>query len=179
LTIGIRDNPEISREMDGDMEREYTFGYGSNMNYSDLRAWLESNGYDSSLIRNIWVASLEGYDFVWNYYSHRWGGGAANIEPKSGALIWGALIEYDSSLGKAFDRKEGYPVYYGKEEKSVKRMEDGKIIQAYVYIAGPNKGSRRDIWPRRDYKRICLKGAQDLGLPQDHIDKIQEWPFNK
>jgi gamma-glutamylcyclotransferase (GGCT)/AIG2-like uncharacterized protein YtfP len=160
------------------MENDYTFGYGSNMNFSDLRAWLESNGYDSSLIKSITKAKLDGYDLVWNFYSHRRGGGAANIEPKEGSSVWGALIEYDESLNKAFDRKEGRPVYYDKEKLKVKRVEDGEDVEAWVYIAAPNKGSRRDVWPRKDYKWICLKGAQELDLPEEYIQKIEQWPSN-
>ncbi len=158
------------------MDSEYTFAYGSNMNYSDLRAWLESNGYDSSLILNRWQASLDDYDFVWNYYSAKRSGGAANIEQKAGSIIWGALIEYDKSLDKAFDRKEGYPVYYNKKRMTVKRQEDGKNIEAWVYVAGSNKGSRTDVWPTRNYKWICVKGAEEMQLPEEHIEKIRQWP---
>ena len=57
------------------MATDFTFAYGSNMNRSELRSWLEANGYDSSLIVDASPATLEGYDFVWNYYSQARSGG--------------------------------------------------------------------------------------------------------
>ncbi len=158
------------------MITDFTFGYGSNMNWSDLRSWLERNGFDSSLIKNRWPAVLQGYDFVWNFHSNARAGGVANIEPKSGAVIAGALIEFDASLLKAFDLREGHPHFYsrGKERIPVVR-EDNESIPAWIYVAGPNRGGRRDIRPTREYRDIVLEGARELDLTTDHQNKIAAW----
>ncbi|HTY25241.1 MAG TPA: gamma-glutamylcyclotransferase family protein [Desulfomonilaceae bacterium] len=160
------------------MAHDFVFAYGSNMNRSDLRAWLEADGFDSSLIIEATPATLDGYDFVWNFYSTSRGGGAANLEPKEKSTIWGMLIEFDEALLKAFDRKEGHPFFYsrGDERISVRRADNGKTVFAWLYIARPNKGNRRDIWPSRDYKKIVLNAATFWGFPEDYIEKIKAWP---
>jgi gamma-glutamylcyclotransferase (GGCT)/AIG2-like uncharacterized protein YtfP len=159
------------------MATDFTFAYGSNMNRSDLRSWLERNGFDSSMIIGRRPAKLEGYDFVWNYYSSSRAGGTANLEPKSGSIVWGVLIEFEEPIIKAFDRKEGHPTFYSRGENRIPviRVEDNESVPAWIYIAGPNKGDRRDIWPTRAYKKIILDAAVEQGFPQDYLDKLESW----
>ncbi len=159
------------------MTTDYTFGYGSNMNRSDLRSWLEGNGYDSSLVVDSRPARLDGYDFIWNYHSHRRGGGAANLQASPGSTISGLLIEFHGPLLKAFDRKEGHPYFYnrGNARVPVLRLSDSAKIPAWLYIADPNKGNRTDVWPTRHYKRICLEAGTELNLPEEHLEKIRHW----
>jgi gamma-glutamylcyclotransferase (GGCT)/AIG2-like uncharacterized protein YtfP len=160
------------------MASDFVFAYGSNTNRSDLRSWLEASGADSSLVFEAVPATLEGYDFVWNYYASSWGGGTANVEPKEKGVIWGLLLEIDQSLLKAFDRKEGHPFFYsrGADRVPVRRVDNGKTVPAWVYIARPNKGDRRDLWPTRDYKKIVLDAAVFWGFPDEFSEKIKAWP---
>jgi gamma-glutamylcyclotransferase (GGCT)/AIG2-like uncharacterized protein YtfP len=159
------------------MGTDFMFAYGSNMNRSHVRSWLEANGFDSSLIVDATPATLDGYDFVWNYYSRGWGGGTANLEHKEGSLIHGVLMEIDESLLKAFDHKEGHPFFYSRGDKRipVRRDSDGKTVFAWIYLAAPNKGERRDVWPSREYKRTILEAASFSQFPQDYVDKIKGW----
>ena len=159
------------------MGLDYVFSYGSNMNSSDLRSWLERNGYDSSLILNRRPAVLEGYDFTWDYYSSSNRGGTCNLKQKEGSRIYGVVIEFEEVLLKAFDRKEGHPIFYSRGQKRVpiSLLEDNKVISAWVYLAQPNKGSRTDVWPTREYKKIVLDGAVEANLPNEHIEKINNW----
>ncbi len=70
------------------MPTEFIFAYGSNMNRSDLRSWLEAAGHDSSLVLDAVPAVLEGYDYMWNYYSQGRAGGTARAyrRPRGGVL---------------------------------------------------------------------------------------------
>lgn len=160
------------------MAHDFIFAYGSNVNRSDLRAWLEADGFDSSLVMEATPATLDGYDFVWNYYAISRGGGTANLEPKEKSTIWGVLLEVDETLLKAFDRKEGHPFFYsrGEERIQVRRTDNGKTVLAWVYFAKPNRGDRRDIWPSRNYKTIVLNAAVFWRFPEDYIEKIKAWP---
>jgi hypothetical protein len=160
------------------MGTDFTFAYGSSMNRSDLRSWLEAGGYDSSLIVEATPATLEGYDFVWNYYSQGRGGATANLEPKEHSTIWGVLVEFDDSLRKAFDRKEGHPYFYSRGENRVPvtRLRDGQTIMAWLYLAKPNRGNARDLRPTRDYKRIVIEAAEFWEFPPEYIEKIKNWP---
>lgn len=159
------------------MATDFTFAYGSNMNRSDLRSWLEGGGYDSSLVVDASPAILEGYDFVWNFYSQGRGGATANLERKEGSKIYGVLIEFDESLLKAFDRKEGHPFFYsrGGSRVPVKRIKDGKTVSAWLYLAEPNRGGSRDLHPTRDYKKIVLDAAEFWGFPEEYLEKIRGW----
>jgi gamma-glutamylcyclotransferase (GGCT)/AIG2-like uncharacterized protein YtfP len=160
------------------MAVDFIFAYDSNMNRSDLRSWLEAGGYDSSLVVAMSPAKLDGYDFVWNFYSQGRGGGEANLEHKEGSTIRGILIEIDEDLLKAFDRKEGHPFFYsrGQSRVPVTRIEDGNTILAWVYIAKGNKGERRDVRPTREYKKLVLEAALFWDFPEDYVDKIKAWP---
>lgn len=154
------------------------FVYGSSMNHSELMSWLDDNGYDASLIVDATPAKLEGYDFVWNYFSPSRGGGTVNLERKADSHVLGLLIEIEDSLLKAFDAKEGHPKYYARRDNRVpvKRLEDGKTVFAWLYIANPNKGTKRDIWPTADYKQKILRAASFWGLPEAYTAKIRSWP---
>lgn len=158
------------------MSTDFTFGYGSNMNWSDLRAWLEANGFDSSLVLTFRPARLNGYEIVWNYYSSRRAGGAANVQPAEGASVYGVLVEFEDVLLKAFDKKEGHPYFYSRERVSVEIIEDGQAVDAWLYSALGNKGKRTDVWPTREYKRIVLNGAEENNLPEEWIQTIKKWP---
>lgn len=157
------------------MSTDFVFAYGANMNRSSLRSWIEANGYDSSLLVGYSTAILDGYDYVWNYYTFRWGGGSANLEPKQNAFVRGLLIEIDESLLKAFDKKEGHPLFYARVRAEVRRQPDNQLVSAWVYLAKPNRGDRRDIWPSRDYKKLVLFAANELNFPEDELEKIRAW----
>ena len=159
------------------MATDFIFAYGSNMNRSDLRSWLEANGYDSSLIVDAGRATLEGYDFVWNYYSQAKSGGTANLERKENSTVWGLLIEFELPLLKAFDRKEGHPFFYSLGEKRVpvRRDQDRETVLAWLYLAKPNKSGRRDVWPTRQYKKLVLDAAVFWEFPGDYVEKIRAW----
>ncbi len=159
------------------MSTDFTFSYGANMNRSALRSWLESNGYDSSLVVSYSKAVLDGYDYVWNYYSSGRGGGTANLEPKENSSVRGLLIEFEESLLKAFDWKEGHPSFYsrGDNRVPVRREDNNQTVHAWVYLAKPNKGDRRDVWPTREYRKIVLAAAVEADFPEEEIEKIRAW----
>jgi hypothetical protein len=156
---------------------DFVFSYGSNMNRRELDEWLRRSQYDPALIMRQWVARLEGYDFVWNYWSTSRNGGAANVEPRSGSTVWGLLMEIRLPLLNAFDRKEGHPRYYsrGSETVTVTRHEDGEAFDAWLYVALPNRGDRRDVWPTEAYKSVVLEGATMANLPDNYIERIRRW----
>jgi len=154
------------------------FVYGTQMNHPDFLAWLDAHGYDSAMVRDANPASLDGYDFVWNYYSASRDSGAVNLEPKKNSKIWGLLIECDDPLLKAFDRREGHPRAYdrGENRVPVTRLEDGKTVFAWVYRAHPNQAGRRDVWPTKAYKAKVVEAATFWGFPRAYVDKIRAWP---
>ena len=57
----------------------------------------------------------------------------------------------------------------------VRRQPDNQLVSAWVYLAKPNRGDRRDIWPSRDYKKLVLFAANELNFPEDELEKISAW----
>lgn len=159
------------------MALDYVFAYGANMNRSELRSWLEGAGHDSSLVTDMTSAVLDGYDYVWNYYSSGRGCGIANVEHKDGSVVWGVLIEIDESLLRAFDRKEGHPYFYDRGTKriAVKRVKDEATVQAWLYIANPSKTKGKDVRPSREYRGLLLDAATYWGFPDEQLESMSAW----
>ncbi len=156
---------------------DYVFAYGSEMKHTDLLRWLRAHGYDTGLVVDASAATLDGYDFVWNYYSPVKAGGTANIEPRRDAVVWGLLLEVDSRLIAALDRKQGHPMSYGRGHKRipVRRVEDSRTVLAWVYTAKPNRDGRTDIWPTPKYKNRIVEAATFWGFPRQYVDRIKKW----
>ncbi len=166
------------KTLDGPLTATYlVFVYGSDMNHSGLMDWLEANGYDSATIIGATPAVLDGYDFVWNYYSRDRAGGAVNVEPHANSRVYGLLIEFDESLLGAFDRKAGHPRFYARKETrvAVRRLDNGNTSFAWLYTAKPNRRGRRDVWPTEDYKNTLIEAARFWELPPEHLDKMSAW----
>jgi gamma-glutamylcyclotransferase (GGCT)/AIG2-like uncharacterized protein YtfP len=92
--------------------------------------------------------------------------------------VYGLLLEIEDGLLKAFDAKEGHPTCYTRryQRVPVRRLEDGKTFFAWLYVANPTKGGKRDFWPTADYKQKILKAASFWGLPETYISRIKSWP---
>lgn len=158
-------------------DADYIFVYGSEMNHPELLKWMESHGYDTSLIHDATPAKLDGYGFVWDYYSEAKGGGTVNIEPREDSSIWGLLVKADRQLVRAFDMRQGHPTTYyrGDRRIPVRRMPDGTTLSAWLYVAKPNKHGRRDVWPTPDYKNRIVNAAKFWDFPSDYVSQIEKW----
>lgn len=174
--VGTTSYEKASRNTKG-APTYFVFAYGSKMHHQDLLQWLEANGYDSSMVVDATPAVLDGYDFVWNYYSPTRHGGAVNLAPAENSRIWGLLIEFHDPLLQAFDKREGHPHVYSRGTKRVPvtRAEDGKKVFAWLYLARPNRDGRRDIWPTEKYKQTVIQAARFWGFPSDYVDRIRSW----
>lgn len=154
---------------------DFVFAYGSNMNISNLKKWLKVNGYDDKKIVNTEVAILNGYKIVWNYYAPNRNGGVANLESDTGSIIWGVLIEIESSLLNAFDKKEGPPVTYFRKKEKVTTLL-GLKVTAWIYMAESNCNGKSDIWPHWEYKKLIIDAAKEHHFPEDYIHSLELIP---
>ncbi len=159
---------------------EAIFTYGHNMDLPRLKRWLSRYGYDPRGILGAEVALLKGYDLVWNYHSCSGEGGAANIEPSEEGEVWGLLLEVRGELVRAFDHRDNHPTAYTRlSQKIPVRTASGREVPAWVYIARPNYGGRRDVWPTREYKEMLITAAIEHGLPRQYIEKLRNVPEKK
>jgi hypothetical protein len=156
----------------------FVFVYGSEMNHQELLSWLGSHNYDSTIILDAAPGVLDDYDLVWNYYSPSRGGGTVNLEPKKSSSVWGLLVEVEDRGLKAFDRKEGHPLFYtrGDNRVSIRRINDGTTVFAWLYRAKPNSFGARNVWPTVEYKQKILEAANFWQFPKRYVEKLESLP---
>jgi gamma-glutamylcyclotransferase (GGCT)/AIG2-like uncharacterized protein YtfP len=100
-----------------------------------------------------------------------------NLEPRRNSAVWGILLEMDGRLLEALDRKTGHPNFYSRQDNrvQVRRVEDGRTVTAWLYLAKPNRSGRGDFRPTADYKTKLIEAASFWGFPSDYIDKMRAW----
>jgi len=154
---------------------EWVFAYGSNMNLDDLRRWLGEHGHRACSIERFAPAVLADYQLVWNYFSGRRNGGAANIEVARGARLPGLALYVDAATFAAIDEKEGHPHWYSRGTTPLAcQLLDGTAIEAWVYIARPEHCTTVPQWPTREYRDLLVSAAIMHGLPAEHVAALQQ-----
>jgi gamma-glutamylcyclotransferase (GGCT)/AIG2-like uncharacterized protein YtfP len=158
-------------------EEIWIFAYGSNMNLGDLRRWLAENGVPTDGILKARPATLPGYRTVWNYRSKARGGGAANITQAVGRDLPGVALRVDGPTLAAIDKKEGHPEVYSRgNRRHAILLGDATEVEAWVYVARPERCSDRGEWPRREYLDLLLDGARKHGLPPWRVRELEVTP---
>lgn len=141
------------------------FAYGSTMDPTRL----EARGVDWSSRR---LAVLEGWTLRFNKVSEREPGRAvANIEPKEGGRVEGALYSIPDDDVWELDRHE--PGYERIEVQVT--LGDGATVEAHTYVA--QDGHTQDgLKPSRRYVEHLL-GGRDLVSRQyyQQLKNIEEW----
>ena len=142
------------------MPRKLYFGYGSNLDLDDWRAFCALHGFDPDGLRPVAPAVLEGESLVFDYRSARRGCGALNIEPRSGSAVDGYLFEVDGWT--MLDLKEGHPGRYRREAVVVRGIAGAEIAaQTYRVIPAMRTGP---MAPNAHYLDVCRKGRVRFGL---------------
>jgi gamma-glutamylcyclotransferase (GGCT)/AIG2-like uncharacterized protein YtfP len=114
---------------------------------------------------------------VWNYYSSKRGGGAANVERDPEGCVYGVAFAVDSRLLNLFDCKEGYPAHYRREEATVEILDLEEQVKAWVYVAVDTKPGL--IPPTSEYKAIVVEGARCWKLPGEWISLLEGTPVQQ
>ncbi len=158
------------------MERIFYFAYGSNMNQEDLDRYCQKNGNNKIPLneRNPRKAVLKDYELVFNYYSSTRGGGAANIEPKTGSSVEGVVFDLTEDEFEIIRKKEGAPNYY--KEKIVSVYIEGSPVQVYTFQV--TEGKKEDViqFPTQKYINIIIEGAKEFSLSDAWIKKLKKIP---
>ncbi len=154
-----------------DHER-WVFGYGSNMDLVDLERWLREQGFPSMPPDEVRVGTLPGHRIVWDYYAFSRRGGAANCAPADGDLP-GLLVRVSEPLLAALDLKEGETYFRAVHDV---HTEQG-AVRAWVYRVHDHYREPDPVPPRRFYLDIVVRAARRYGLPDWHIDWLEQSPF--
>jgi gamma-glutamylcyclotransferase len=102
------------------------------------------------------------------------GRGVANVAPRPGDQVWGALYQLTHADAERLDRTEGV-------ERGVYRRiavevvgPEGVRIAAFTYRSEISRSERR---PSARYLGLLLAGARELGLPSEWVERLRGWPL--
>ncbi len=123
-------------------------------------------------------AILNDYALVFNKQSRKYPAiGFANIVPKDGSIVEGALYELQDKDLLKLDRFEGYPVHYLRDQ--VKVLSGDQMVRAHVYVGSPGM-LREGLVPSRQYLdhllvgRAFMSDGYLLSLQQVPVLDLQE-----
>jgi len=136
------------------------FAYGSNM---DPRAMHEAVS-DAVLVG---PGRLDGYRLVFNVYSDRWDGGAANLEPDEKAHVWGVVWDVPAADIPKLDTYVGHPTFYRQDRVGVSVGDD--LVQCLTYHVAHQQGYVR---PTDRYVQHAHAAMRQQGLPPEALDEF-------
>jgi hypothetical protein len=152
------------------------FAYGSNMNEEHLTQWCLERGYSPVTALKREVAVLKGWRLEFNYYSSRWGAGAANIVRDEKGEAWGILMELTEKDYEKIRCKEGYPNYYDEIIVDV-LTRDGKLLtNVKTFKVVRSRESKEYTPPTREYLNLLIEAAINNNFPQYYIKFLKSLP---
>lgn len=157
----------------------WLFAYGSNMHGPEVQRALAEHGVDGSELLESQRGGIVNLALKWNYFSHGRQSGAANVVRAPGRLLEGVALRMTERAFAALDIKEGYRrsdpsrSAYTRRLRTV-QLSDGRKVKAWVYKAMPNRTSRRQQLPRRDYVELMIQGANAHHLSDGYVAGLAE-----
>jgi len=157
-------------------DRILYFGYGSNLNKSDLDAWCKKKGYTPIWILSGRLAILKDYKIDFNYYSFERQGGTANIMEAKGEQVEGVVYELLQEDLDKIAEKEGAPKYYNEIRITVGLIDESQLGNVITFKVVKERETTEFQQPTRKYLQIIIDGARKNGLSQGWIDKLRRIP---
>jgi gamma-glutamylcyclotransferase len=137
------------------------FAYGSNIDADQM-------GDRAPSAVPLGVGRLDGYRLVFNVYSRRWEGGAANMEPDPQAQVWGVVWDIpDEELGN-LDSFAGHPVFYRREQVPVNLGEGTETC--FTYRVANKAGYVR---PTDAYLERVRAGMRAREFPEEAFEALE------
>ena len=100
--------------------------------------------------------------------------GVANVMPRPGDHVWGALYQLTHVDAERLDRTEGVDKgVYRRLEVEV-HLPDGGRVAAFTYRSEICRPERK---PSRRYMGLLLAGARELALPAEWVERLRAWPL--
>ena len=143
------------------------FGYGSNMDFSALKA----KGVIPVASRKARLSGWKLSFSVEHFFRHE--GGVGNIKKtgNAGDTVCGVLHACSPGDLAALDKLEGYGVGYDRIDVEVETEQGRETAKTYVGLpAYVNEA----CLPTRRYLNILVRGARAAGIDADYIEKVQD-----
>jgi len=149
------------------------FGYGSNMDETDLKKWCETNKRPYPEWTLLGIACLEDHELSFNYLSRSRNGGAANLMELPGQKVYGLLFEMDKDDDlTTIRKKEGYPDHYGEILVTVE-CEGERIGDVTTYKVMKAKEKPGHQKPTAYYMDLILRSARKYRFPAEYIQFLE------
>ncbi len=100
--------------------------------------------------------------------------GVANVAPRPGDHVWGALYQLTHEGAERLDRTEGVPQGAYRRLAVVVRTPDAAEIAAFTYRSEISRPERK---PSRRYLGLLLAGAREHGLPAEYVERLRALPL--
>ncbi len=148
------------------------FAYGSNMQFDQMRERCPS-------VRFVCATRLADYRLAFTRFSKNRQCGAADIVPRIGAEVWGAVFQIDETDIGGLDKSEGYRPGRPRIENAYERSEihvdrDGDVqkpfaVWTYKVVTQLDPNPK----PSQTYKQLILDGARMWRLPSAYIQQLE------
>ncbi len=146
------------------MELTTYFAYGSNINVSYLKHYLEACKTSPAGVQNEQRAILHGWRLRTNCVTES-SGGAANIEPQRGSSVEGVAMEISPAVHKVLRAKEDWPDGYKEVAVSLELPGPPKTERtAVTYVVTEKYALPFDEPVSVEYRHLILTGAHRLGF---------------
>jgi hypothetical protein len=144
------------------------FAYGSNLNAGTFLGRRRMRPLDTR------VAMLEHFELRFDLPVGPGERGVANVAPREGDEVWGALYLLTHREAERLDQTEGVQFgAYRRLHVEVREMS-GSRIGAFTYHSPRSVLGRK---PSRRYLGLLLAGARQLGLPAAYIERLRSQPL--
>ena len=142
------------------------FMYGSRMHIGEMKGAAPS-------ATMAFIAKVDGCRLCFPRYSEKRHGGVASIEQCKGETTWGVVWQFPEIELPQLDKKEGVPLNRYRREQIEVTDTLGMAHRCHIYFAIPEKESKPSA---QHYMRYIIEGAQQHGLPNEYIEKLQRIP---
>jgi cation transport regulator ChaC len=142
------------------------FAYGSNLHDTIFR---ERRAMQARATHPGW---LDGFELRFNLPIGPGERAVANIEPLTGARVWGALYLLTAADCERLDRSEG--VHFGAYRRIdvAVCLEDGTRHTAFTYCSTRTRTDRK---PSARYLGLMVEGARQRGLPDEYVRWLERF----
>lgn len=147
------------------------FGYGSNLDATDLARWCGERGHAAARIEARGVGWLPDAEPVFHYLSRARQGGALSVRERIGSAVPGVLFDVDEAGWRALDAKEG--AKYERVRRHV-LSDEGDEVEAWTYVVRPEHREPRHVAPTERYVGHVVRGLRAHGLPTTQVLEAAE-----
>ena len=136
----------------------YYFAYGSNLHKRQMKGRCRDS-------EPVTKAILEGYELT--FKGNHKENGVADIQPKAGERVVGAIYKVSKADRAALDQYEGYPRLYDRHVIEVVRQDTGEVVIAFVYRM---LDQYKSTPPNDYYFNIIAEGYRDWAIDSERLE---------